>query len=41
MNLVTAELQKAMTLTGYENLTDVNQSILERSNYIPHSKIEE
>ena len=41
MKAVTAELQRAMTLTGCGTLTDVNQSILERSNYIPHSKIEE
>jgi hypothetical protein len=33
---VTAELQRNMTLTGCPTLTDINQSILERTTYIPH-----
>lgn len=33
---VTAQLQRTMTLTGCSTLRDINQTILTRSNYIPH-----
>jgi isopentenyl diphosphate isomerase/L-lactate dehydrogenase-like FMN-dependent dehydrogenase len=41
MLAVTAQLQRAMTLTGCASLTEVPSSILETSKYIPHLQIEE